>query len=258
MKVETLKEGVHSGTASGIIPSSFRILRSLIERLENQETGYMDKALDVDIPPNRYKELYDLAAAKGQEAIRPYDVIGDLQNVSPNVLETLILNGWKAQLSVIGLDGLPNTIKAGNVLLPDCEARLSIRIPPIKNKDEARNFIVKALTENPPYQAKVTVSNVRAADGFNAPEYPELLESALHEASTAYYGKEKLAIAEGASIPFMGFLRDLWPSAQFVITGVLGPASNAHGPNEFMHIPFVKKLICCMAHVLAKTAGRLP
>lgn len=85
-----------------------------------------------------------------------------------------------------------------------------------------------------------------------------MLENVLDEASQAYYGKGKLAFGEGASIPFMGFLRDIWPKAQFVITGVLGPASNAHGPNEFLHIPYVKKLICCMAHVLAKTAGRLP
>jgi len=169
----------------------------------------------------------------------------------------LILNGWKPQLAVIGIDGLPTPIKAGNVLLPFAEARLSLRIPPTKNEEDAKNYVVKRLTENPPYKAKVTVSNVRAASGFNAPEFSTILEASLQEASEAYYGKCKLAIAEGASIPFMGFLRDTWPKAQFIITGVLGPASNAHGPNEFIHIPFVKRLICCMAHVLAKTAGKL-
>ena len=116
---------------------------------------------------------------------------------------------------------------------------------------------MKALTENTPYNATVKVSNVRVGHGFSAPDYPEVLSSALEEASQTYFGKNTLYIAEGASIPFMGFLRDIWPSAQFVITGVLGPQSNAHGPNEFLHIPYVKNLICSMAHVLAKTAGKL-
>lgn len=113
------------------------------------------------------------------------------------------------------------------------------------------------MTENPPYNAQVTVANARSGQGFNAPEYHPLLSEALETASQEYFGNKPLAISEGGSIPFMTFLSELWPKAQFVVTGVLGPLSNAHGPNEFLHIPYVKSLICSMAHVLAHTAGKL-
>jgi acetylornithine deacetylase/succinyl-diaminopimelate desuccinylase-like protein len=177
--------------------------------------------------------------------------------VNGRVLQSLILNGWKAQLAVIGADGLPNPGKAGNVMLPFTEARLSIRLPPTKNPEHAKDFIVKTLTENPPYNAKITLSNVRCGAGFNAPEFSPVLTAALSEAGKHYYGKEPLALAEGVSIPFLTFLEELWPKSQFIVTGVLGPQSNAHGPNDFLHIPYVKNLICSMAHVLAKTAGKL-
>lgn len=142
-------------------------------------------------------------------------------------------------------------------MLPYAECKISIRIPPTKNGEDAKAFLVKTLTENPPYNAKVTVSNVVAGHGFNTPTFNESLETALKESSDIYFGNKLLTVAEGASIPFMGFLREKWPKAQFIVTGVLGPQSNAHGPNEFLHIPYVKNLISCMAHVLAKTIGKL-
>lgn len=132
VRIDVLKEGVHSGSASGIIPSSFRILRSLLERLENQETGSV-KALDVDIPANRYKELSDLATEVGEPSVKEFVRVGNLQRVSTDVLESLILNGWRAQLAVTGMDGLPKPVTAGNVMLPFTEAKISIRLPPTKN-----------------------------------------------------------------------------------------------------------------------------
>jgi acetylornithine deacetylase/succinyl-diaminopimelate desuccinylase-like protein len=146
IRIDVLNEGVHSGSASGLVPSSFRILRSLLERLEDQETGRMVEGLDVDIPPNRYKELYDLAHEKGEEALKNFETVPGLQRVSQNVLQSLILNGWKAQLSVIGASGLPNPGQAGNVLLPYTETRLSIRLPPTKDPKQAEDFIIKTLT----------------------------------------------------------------------------------------------------------------
>jgi acetylornithine deacetylase/succinyl-diaminopimelate desuccinylase-like protein len=142
-------------------------------------------------------------------------------------------------------------------MLPFTEAKLSIRLPPTKNAEEAKNYIVKKLTENIPYNATVTVTNAAAGQGFNAPEYPPILNKVLEEASQIYFGKGPLSVSEGGSIPFLTFLGDLWPKAQFIVTGVLGPESNAHGPNEFLHIPYVKSLICSMSHVLANTTGKL-
>jgi len=169
-------------------------------------------------------------------------------------MESLLLGGWKPQLAIIGIDGLPAVANAGNVNLPSITAKLSIRLPPTKNRHDAEKFLVRTLLENPPYNAKVHVSVKGSGDGFNAPPLPEALDKAIAEASQIYYGNKMLTIAEGGSIPFMGFLSEKWPDARFVVTGVLGPASNAHGPNEFLHIPYVKKLICCMAHILAKAS----
>lgn len=177
--------------------------------------------------------------------------------MSPSVLESVLGGGWLPQLAVTGIEGLPTLSKAGNVMLPYTSAKLSIRLPPTKDPEEAKKFIIKTLTENPPYNAKVTVTNAVGGHGFNSPVFPEPLEKAFEEASQTYFGKKALTIAEGGSIPFMGFLAEKWPKAKFIVTGVLGPASNAHGPNEFLHIPYVKKLICAMAHVLANTIGKL-
>lgn len=141
------------------------------------------------------------------------------------------MGGWKPQLVVTGIEGYPEIAKAGNVMLPYTSAKISMRLPPTKNSEEAKKFLVDTLTKNPPYNAKVTVSNVIAKDGFNAPVFPKELEGALEEAGQIYFGKKSLTIAEGMSIPLMGFLREQFPKAQFIITGVLGPASNAHGPN---------------------------
>jgi acetylornithine deacetylase/succinyl-diaminopimelate desuccinylase-like protein len=143
----------------------------------------MVEGLDVDIPPNRYKELYDLAYEKGEGALKSFETVEGLQFVSQSVLQSLILNGWKAQLAVIGADGLPKPSLAGNVLLPYTEARLSIRLPPTKNPKQAEEFIAKTLSENVPYNAKLTITNARSGAGFNAPEYQPALENAINEAS---------------------------------------------------------------------------
>lgn len=155
----------------------------------------MDTALDVEIPANRYKELTDLAKEKGEESLKSFEIVGNLQKVNGNILDSLILNGWKAQLAVTGIDGLPAPVTAGNVMLPFTEAKLSIRLPPTKNAEEAKDYIVKKLTENPPYNAQVTVSNAISGQGFNAPEYPPILNKVLEEASQNYFGKSALAIS---------------------------------------------------------------
>ena len=61
-------------------------------------------------------------------------------------------------------------------------------------------------------------------------------------------------MGEGGTIPFMAMLGEQFPNAQFLITGVLGPKSNAHGPNEFLHIEYAKRLTVCVAEVLAAHA----
>lgn len=151
--------------------------------------------------------------------------------MSKNPLESALLGSWKPQLAVIGIDGLPAVSNAGNVNLPSIEAKISIRLPPTKDKKEAEKFVIRTLSENPPYNAKVTVVAKGAGEGFNCPALPEILDKSIAEASQIYFGNKALTFGEGGSIPFMGFLSEKWPEAKFLVTGVLGPASNAHGPN---------------------------
>ena len=82
------------------------------------------------------------------------------------------------------------------------------------------------------------------------------LETALERASQRLFGKPAMYMGEGGSIPFMGMLGEKFPEAQFLITGVLGPGSNAHGPNEFLHLPTARKLTCAVAQILADHASR--
>ena len=157
---------------------------------------------------------------------------------------------WKPALSVVGADGLPDTKNAGNVLRPYTTLKLSIRIPPLVNQHRAQSAVEKALTENPPYGAKVTLDFEKAASGWSAPPMASWLSEAIESASLSFYKNPACSMGEGGTIPFMAMLGDQFPNAQFVITGVLGPESNAHGPNEFLHIPYAKKLTCCIASIL--------
>ncbi len=77
------------------------------------------------------------------------------------------------------------------------------------------------------------------------------MKDAANDASLAYYGRPSAMVGEGGTIPFMGMLGKHFPAAQFLITGVLGPKSNAHGPNEFLHVPYARRLTCCVAQVIA-------
>ena len=251
LKVEVLKEGVHSGGASGHVPSSFRVARQLLSRLENEKTGEINLAeLKTNIPEHRIVETEKLVSILGDEVVNEFPWKGDMQPSTDNNVEGVLRRTWLPSLSVVGAGGLPPSNNAGNVLRPFTQLQLSIRIPPLVNHLKAQEAIREALTKNPPYNAKVTVSFDEPASGWNAPETVAWLASSIKSASRSYYGEDACSISEGGTIPFMAMLGERFPKAQFVITGVLGPGSNAHGPNEFLHIPYAKKLTACIASII--------
>jgi acetylornithine deacetylase/succinyl-diaminopimelate desuccinylase-like protein len=168
--------------------------------------------------------------------------------------ELLLNRTWRAALSVTGAEGLPEVQKAGNVLRPYTTLKLSLRLPPTLDAKKSAQELKQILEKNPPYNAKVEFHIEDAASGWNAPLMDEKLVSLIDESSKKFYGKEALSIGEGGSIPFMGMLGAKYPKAQFVITGVLGPNSNAHGPNEFIHLEYAKKLTACITNILANTS----
>ncbi len=255
LKVETLREGVHSGYGSGIMPSSFRILRQLLSRIENKNTGeILLSAFHVKLPEERIREARIAATVLGDEIIKVFPRSGSFLPVNDNMTELLLNRTWRPALEIIGCDGLPGLNNAGNVLRPYTTISLSLRTPPTCDSDKAAHQLKQILEDSPPYRAKVTFTPTQISRGWEAPVLKPWLKTAIQEASECYFGKEALAMGEGGTIPFMAMLSAKFPKAQFLITGILGPYSNAHGPNESLDIPAVKCLTGCISHVIAKEA----
>ena len=252
LEVRILREGVHSGAASGVVPSSFRILRQLLSRIEDEVSGrVLLPELHVEIPPGRIAEAEAASAALGGRVQGEFPWVVGAGRADAEPKELMLAKTWRPALSVTGVDGMPPLATAGNVLRPFTKVKLSMRIPPRIDPRRAAAALKAALEKDPPYGAEVSFSVSEPSPGWDAPALAPWLEAASHDASQAFFGRPAMAMGEGGTIPFMAMLGDKFPEAQFMITGVLGPQSNAHGPNEFLHIPMGKKLTCCVASVIA-------
>jgi acetylornithine deacetylase/succinyl-diaminopimelate desuccinylase-like protein len=257
LTVRVLTEGVHSGAASGIVPSSFRVLRELLSRIEDETTGRMKlPELFVQIPQDRRSQAEATAQILGDGVWSGMPFAGRTRPMAQGNADLILEKTWRPQLAVTGMDGYPLPANAGNVLLPYSTLKLSLRLPPTLEAEKARDAMKSALEKDPPYDAEVTFDVPRGDDGWNAPALAPWLEASLNKASLAAFGKPVAFHGEGGSIPFMAMLGRAFPETQFVVTGVLGPHSNAHGPNEFLHIAFAKGLSACIAQILADHAKR--
>jgi acetylornithine deacetylase/succinyl-diaminopimelate desuccinylase-like protein len=257
LTVEVLTEGVHSGDASGVVPSSFRIARRILDRLEDSTSGrILPPELHTPIPAERAEQAKKTAAILGDTIVNKFPFTGNTQSMAADHIEACLNRTWRPALSVIGADGLPPIANAGNVLRPKTSLQLSLRLPPLIDGAKATAALKRLLEADPPHGATVRFDGESGATGWNAPATEPWLSRALEEASTRFYGKSSAATGEGGTIPFMAMLGKHFPDAQFLITGVLGPKSNAHGPNEFLHIPYAKKLTACVADILAAHAAR--
>lgn len=253
LRVEVLIEGVHSGAASGIVPSSFRVLRQLLDRIENSNTGeILPEFLKTRIPTYRVAESAHAAEVLNEEIASAYPFVNGMRPVTRDYSEQMLNNTWRTTLCVTGVDGMPALANAGNTLRPYTAVKLSLRLPPDLEAKHCAAELKKLLERDPPYGAKVSFDITGADTGWNAPAFTPKLNSQLQDVSQRYFGKPAVHYGCGGTIPFMRFLSDRLPNAQFVVTGVLGPHSNAHGPNEFLHIPMVKKVTACVADLLAQ------
>lgn len=251
LTVKVLDEGVHSGAAGGIVPSSFRLLRQLISRIEDENTGVITPDfLNEQVPEVRRQEAIEAGRVLADTFEDMYPFAGNTRPVSDDPTELVLNNTWAASLAVTGLAGAPSPEEAGNVMRPETTARLALRIPPTIDAEAAAASFRKLLTENPPGGAEITLDMHTPNPGWHAPETTEKLRASLERASQHYFGASAMSIGCGGSIPFMEFLARKLPDAQFVVTGVLGPRSNAHGPNEFLHIPTGKKITAVVAELL--------
>jgi len=253
LRVDVLDEGVHSGDASGIVPSSFRVLRQLLARIEDIETGRITlDALHVAIPPERIEQAKKAAAVLGDEVHAKFPFVRGMQPALDDLAELVLNRTWRPALSVTGAEGWPALSNAGNVLRPFTAVKLSMRLPPTADGKAAGQSLRDALIRNPPYGAKVSFELEKSSTGWNAPTMSPWLSQAIEHASKHAFSAPAMYMGEGGTIPFMGMLGEKFPGAQFMITGVLGPHSNAHGPNEFLHIPTGKRVTQAVAQVIAE------
>jgi acetylornithine deacetylase/succinyl-diaminopimelate desuccinylase-like protein len=257
LRVGVLSEGVHSGMATGIAPTPFRILEQLLARIESPITGdLLVDELHVTLPADRRAQAAVAAQVLGASMAGKLPWLKGVQPLSDDPTELIINNSWRATLAVTGAEGLPELGSAGNVLLPEVAVKLSLRLPPTCDAARAAAAVRDALVREPPYGAQVSFDG-SATGGWNAPAFAPWLEASIARASRAIYGRDAVHIGCGGTIPFMGMLGERFPRTQFFITGVLGPHANAHGPNEFLHLEYAKKLTACVSLVLEDHARTL-
>ena len=261
LKVEILTEGIHSGDASGLVPSSFRIMRQVLDRLEDSATGRLLPAnFHCEVPAERLEQARVTTSILGDEIYKRFpwahhDCGGSTVFALPTTtdpVDALLNRTWRPTLSVTGADGFPEMRNAGNVLRPYTAFKLSLRLPPLVDAPAAVQELKALLEDNAPYQAKVTFDGEGAASGWNAPATTPWFEHALQDASQAHFGAGCGTIGQGGTIPLMNMLSKGFPTAQMMVCGVLGPKSNAHGPNEFLHLDYAQRLTATVAQVIAR------
>jgi acetylornithine deacetylase/succinyl-diaminopimelate desuccinylase-like protein len=251
--VKVLEEGVHSGDASGVVPSSFRLLRQLLSRIEDENTGRIIlEGLHVEVPAERLEQAKEAARVLNTAIFDKFPLLTGMKPMSDDLTELVLNRTWRPALSVTGVDGMPALSSAGNVLRPHTSVKLSLRLPPTLEGKKAGELLKQTLEANPPNGAKVTLELEKASTGWNAPAMSPWLSNAIDTASQEFFGQPAMYMGEGGTIPFMGMLGEKFPGAQFMITGVLGPHSNAHGPNEFLHIPMGKRVTSSVSRVIAE------
>ena len=259
LKVRVLTEGAHSGLASGIAPTPFRLLQQLLARIENPLTGdlLLDE-LQADIPKDRRAQIAAAAAVLGSQVLEKIPFAAGVRAVSADPVQVLLNNTWRPALAVTGAEGLPSLGAAGNVLLPEISLKVSLRLPPTVDPASAGAAVRKALERDPPYGAHVSFEPESSSGGWNAPAFAPWFERSMQRASRHAFGRDAVSLGGGGTIPFLRMLGERFPQTQFFVTGVLGPHSNAHGPNEFLHLGYATRLTECVSMVLADFGARDP
>jgi acetylornithine deacetylase/succinyl-diaminopimelate desuccinylase-like protein len=255
--VRVLDHGQHSGSVSGVVPSSFRILRELLDRLEDSRTGeVLVPEMQPDIPAAHRQAAHDIAEEFGEVIADELPLTMGVELMGSSAEDRVLRRNWYPTLSVIGMGGIPTTDIAGNVLRPFTSTVLSFRLPPNVDSHRAAEAVIRLLTTDVPSHAEVTISHVNPADGWVSPELAPWLAPALERASLDAFGRSVGFTGEGGSIPFLGELAKRYPGVQFVATGVDGPQSNAHAIDEMLDLPMAVGVTNAVVTVLEAHATK--
>ena len=258
LRVDVVHQGLHSGSSSGVVPSSYRILRNILEQFENSNNGDMPLELYVDIPADKYQQAKHLIEVKGGKIDFQFPLVDGVETMGNTGFQEYINRIWKPQLAVTGIDGLPSCSNSGNVLLPYTKINCSLRLPPTKCPEEAKKDLTAFFSKvNIPQNGKFTFEIQKGGSGFTCPSYSEGVLKVINESGGSSYGTPVLYYGEGGSIPFLNDIKNCFPGAQFIVTGVLGPKSNAHGPDEMLHLGYLEKLVVAMGKILRDVPNEL-
>lgn len=249
VEVECLKESVHSGSGSGIAPDSFTVLRILLDRLDDSKTSKVLAPLSVEIPQYRIEDAQKLAEYEKEKAVTDIVKLSDgVKPLTEDYKEIILNNTWRPTVVVTGMTGFPAAEGAGNVLRAKTKAKLSVRLPPTFNCKESEKVLTEVLSKDPPYNSKVTVKVINSGNGWAAKDMHESLKKSFTASSKFLFGKDYYNCGEGGSIPFIAELGELYPKCEIVVTGILGPGSNAHCLNECLNLDYTTKIIVALAH----------
>jgi acetylornithine deacetylase/succinyl-diaminopimelate desuccinylase-like protein len=245
--VDVLTEGIHSGQGGGVVPSSFRILRRILSGIEDEATGriLLPELQGAGIPEPLRANLERLAAEFPDSAV---PAVEGLRLLAHDPVDRLVARTWGAALEVTAADGLPKPRDGGNVLRPSTTLKFSLRLPPDVDAEAATDALVSAIRTDE--GAHITIDLEAAAQGWVAPPLSPGVAATLSAVSKECFGREPGFVGEGGSIPFLADLQRRFPGTEFVATGVLGPHSNAHGPNEALHIPMAKAVTHAVAELV--------
>lgn len=256
LTVRVMPAGLHSGVASGIVPSSFRVARTLLDRLEDPATGLVRlPEMHADIPADRIAEATAAVAVVPGVSQYAFPRVDGVRLVSDDEVELALNSSWRPTLSVVGASGFPEPADAGNVLRPYSTLKLSFRLPPTVDSGAALESLRAALTTDVPYGARVELDHAEATDGWNAPTIAPWLKSTLDDVSDTVFGNPWRTVGVGGSIPFMAMLAQQYPDAQFAVTGASGLDSNAHVPDEWLHLGQAARVSEAIAIILDAHAG---
>jgi len=248
---EVLEEGVHSGAGTGLAPDSFRILRHILDRIEDSKTGKVNDIFHVEIPKQRIEEAKKVAELKKDHILEHVKLVPGVKGCSDDYTELILKKTWEPTLCLTGASHIPPHETAGNVLRPKTTLRLSMRLPPSLDAVKAADQLVEILSKDTPYNAKLTVTKRAPGSGWNNKELSQKLHQSLNNTSLKLWGRDLLSFGEGGSIPFIKQLADSFPQCEIVVMGVLGPNSNAHSCNEGLHIDYCKKITATLASTVA-------
>ena len=159
----------------------------------------------------------------------------------------------KPSLTLIGADITPLDV-AGNVLAPSATARLSLRIAPGQDPQAALEALSAHLHAHVPFGARLTITGREAGPAFDGTQATPASQAALWAMSTAWRG-EAVSVGQGGSIPFIATLKEVFPDAEVLVTGIEDPDTRAHSEDESMHLGELERIIVAEALLLARLGG---